>query len=192
MLLNPHEKTISNPFQLSLNPILVMVHHNMDWVIITRRGGGGGELICKNCLFVVYSCLVYLTFEVYMANNNVLVGSIELFVNDIEKSKQFYEAIGIELEKSYYSDWPTDIKSFQYLGSLKDGQGLFHLHSSEEKIATRDRLWLYVDNVSEIIPKLLAVGAEILRPNPRAYAYATLVFVKDPDGRVVCLKQNGT
>jgi len=126
-----------------------------------------------------------------MANNNVLVGSIELFVNDIEKSKQFYETIGIELEKSYYSDWPTDIKAFQYLGSLKDGQGLFHLHLSKEKIATRDRLWLYVDNVSEIIPRLLAVGAEILRPNPRAYAYATLVFVKDPDGRVVCLKQNG-
>lgn len=127
-----------------------------------------------------------------MANSNVSVRSLELFVNDIEKSKQFYEAIGIKLEKSYYSDWPTDTKAFQYLGSFKDGQGLFTLHSSKEEVVTRDKLWLYVDNVAEIIPKLLAVGAEISRPSPRAYKYATLVYVKDPDGRVVCLKQNDT
>lgn len=128
-----------------------------------------------------------------MANSNVSLNSVELFVNDIEKSKQFYEAIGIRLEKSYYSDWPTDTKAFEYLGSFKDYQGLFHLQSSKEEVATRDKLWLYVDNVVEIIPKLLALGAEILRPgNPRVYDYATLVYARDPDGRVVCLKQNGT
>lgn len=127
-----------------------------------------------------------------MAHSNVSVGSIELFVNDIEKSKQFYEAIGIRLEKSYYSDWPTDSKAFQYLGSFKDRHGLFSLHSSKQEVATRDKLWLYVDNVAEIIPKLLAVGAEILSPSSRVYNRATLVYVKDPDGRVVCLKQNGT
>ena len=128
-----------------------------------------------------------------MANSNVSFRSVELFVNDIEKSKQFYEAIGIKLEKSYYSDWPTDIKAFQYLGSFKDGQGLFHLHSSKEEVVTRDKLWLNVDNVAEIIPKLLATGAEILRPgNSKVYNRATLVYVRDPDGRVVYLKQNGT
>ena len=31
-----------------------------------------------------------------MANSNVSFRSVELFVNDIEKSKQFYEAIGIK------------------------------------------------------------------------------------------------
>lgn len=127
-----------------------------------------------------------------MADDNVSLRSVELFVKDIEKSKQFYEAIGIKLEKSYYSDWPIDIKAFAYLGSFEDRHGLFSLHSSEDELATRDRLWLYVDNVAEIIPELVAIGAEILRPNPRAYKYATLVYVRDPDGRVVCLKQNGT
>ena len=127
-----------------------------------------------------------------MSESNVSVGSIELYVNDIERSRQFYEAIGINLEKSYYSDWPTDVKAFQYLASFKDREGLFSLHRRQTEIVTTDKLWFYVDNVAEIIPKLLAIGASISRPHPRAYRFATLVYVQDPDGRTICLKQRGT
>ena len=127
-----------------------------------------------------------------MSESNVSIGSIELYVNDIEKSKLFYEAIGINLEKSYYSDWPTDVKAFEYVASFKDRESLFSLNYAQKNVVTNDKLWFYVDNVAEVIAKLLAIGASILRPRSRAYRFATLAYVKDPDGRTICLKQRGT
>lgn len=121
---------------------------------------------------------------------NVVISRITLFSADIDKTAEFYKVIGFNFEKS--GSWSGKC---HYLDVVKQkGQDIviFEIYPlGSESTVSPYGFGFNVENVPQILQKLIEMGAPVLRPgNPRVYNYCTLASVKDPDGRTVTITQH--
>ena len=115
--------------------------------------------------------------------------SITIYCTDLEKTKQFYEAIGLELHKMH-SDWSYYYYNFAELENdltidivLADAGKIF----SNKNV--RSDLVFVVDDVSEILKNLAKIQTRILAPHPSTRHNCDKARVEDPDGRPIGLRK---
>lgn len=126
---------------------------------------------------------------------NVVVSRITLFSANMDKTAEFYKAIGINLKKSVHGWGPY----YHYLAIL-DGSGkhvIFQIYPlKEEHVVSPQGLGFDVENISEVIGKLMEIKTLLLRPwilkkHPEMRDGCTYAAFQDPDGRTVSITQHG-
>lgn len=114
--------------------------------------------------------------------------SLTICTTDLEKTKQFYEAIGFEIHKMQ-NDWSA---YYYYFGWLDNDVSFKIVLSGQEKIIKEDNIDMYleftVENVVETIKKLAAIQTPILAPHPVIRHNCDRARVADPDGRQIKLR----
>ena len=118
---------------------------------------------------------------------NISVSHITLYSTDTDRTAQFYNKLGLNLQKS--GGWGG---GYHYLDILRTGDQrvFFKIYSKKIGSEVMDSLGFEVDNVAETLARLIELGVTVLRPgNPRVHKHATVAAVKDPDGRVIGLYQ---
>ncbi len=120
---------------------------------------------------------------------NAGLSSITLFAADMDKTASFYQALGINLEKT--CEW----SGYRHYLACLTGYGtnqFLEVHPLQPgQTASAQGLGFNVDNVPEVLRKLLELGAPVTRKpaSERLYQYATHITAKDPDGRTVRIHQ---
>jgi len=125
--------------------------------------------------------------------NNIVVNRITLFSADIDKTALFYGAIGINVEKTFHGWGPL----YHYLDILKHNEQslIFEIYSLPSgAVISPQGLGFDVENLSEIIGKLIEMKAPLVRPRilteyPKFCDDCIYATFKDPDGRTVSLTQ---
>ncbi len=122
--------------------------------------------------------------------NNVVVSRITLFSSKMDKTAEFYNAIGLSLQRS--GSWSG---YYNYLDIIKNnGQDIiFEIYPLEfgSPVISPQGLGFDVDNVPIVLKNLMEMETPVLRPeNPRMYSCCTLAIVRDPDGRTVTITQH--
>jgi len=123
----------------------------------------------------------------------VVVSHISLFSPNMEKTAEFYRALGVRLQRSVHGWGPH-----YHYGDVLENNGvhtIFDIYSldPEQKISPQS-LGFSVKNLGETIKKLLEIGAPLERPailkrRPELYDKTTYAVFRDPDGRMVSLNQ---
>lgn len=112
--------------------------------------------------------------------------SLTVYCTDLEKTKQFYEAIGLELHKMQ-SEWSA---YYYYLAKLENNQDIDVVLGNQDMIVEakgRYFLTFTVDDVAEILKKLESINAQIRAPLVLGRPGCTHATVEDPDGRLIRL-----
>lgn len=125
----------------------------------------------------------------------MVISRITLFSSDIDKTAEFYKAIGLNLAKSVHGWGPH----YSYLDILKNGTQdiIFQIFSLDAgHMIAPQNLGFDVEDLSSVIGKLIEMKAPLLRPfilmkHPEMRDGCTRAVFKDPDGRTVSLTQHG-
>ncbi|OGN01760.1 MAG: hypothetical protein A3I26_00180 [Candidatus Yanofskybacteria bacterium RIFCSPLOWO2_02_FULL_43_10] len=123
---------------------------------------------------------------------DVAVSRITLFSVFMDKTAEFYNAIGLNLQKSR-GEWSGE---YHYLDILEHGgqRIFFEIHplKSGLPVVSPHGLGFDVENVPEVLKKLMEMDTPVSRPgNPKMYFCCTLAETRDPDGRTVTITQHG-
>ena len=119
---------------------------------------------------------------------NVAISGIALFSYHLDKTAEFYNALGLHLQKSIHGWGPK----YSYLDIIeKDGQRVFfEIHEASLEKVNFVNLKFEVDNVGETLQKLITKSALVERPKNKKFRHlTTIAVVQDPDGRSVQLNQ---
>lgn len=125
----------------------------------------------------------------------VVLTGVSLFSADMDRTAEFYKAIGVKLEKSIHGWGPN----YNYLDVLAENGicVIFQIYPlSPGQIAGYEILSFDVTNLSEVIKRLMEIKAPLVSPLilekcPALRDVCTLVIFKDPDGRKVTITQHG-
>jgi catechol 2,3-dioxygenase-like lactoylglutathione lyase family enzyme len=124
----------------------------------------------------------------------VVLTGVSLFSADIDRTAEFYKAIGLRLQKSVHGFGPN----YNYLDVLEENgiHVIFEIHPLRQgQIASPQNLGFNVVNLPEVVKKLMEMGAPLVRPgmltrHPEWLSGLTLAEFKDPDGRRVRISQH--
>ncbi len=127
--------------------------------------------------------------------NNVVVSRITLFSAKMDKTAEFYKTIGLNLEKSIHGWGPL----YSYLDILENGtqEIVFEIYPlNSEKAISPHSLGFDVENLPQVIKRLMETGAPLIRPqilrkNLGLSDKCTIAIFEDPDGRTVTITQHG-
>lgn len=115
--------------------------------------------------------------------------SLTIYCTDLEKTKEFYEVIGLEIHKMQ-SEWSV---YYYYSADLKNDLTLNLIQSGPDKIikdTSFDALPAFsVEDVVEIIKKLEGIRMPILAPHSVIRHNCDRAIVEDPDGRQIKLRK---
>lgn len=112
----------------------------------------------------------------------------------MDKTAEFYKAIGINLEKSVHGWGPN----YHYLGVMDNGGQhiIFEIHSLPFGIVISPKgLGFDVENLPEVMGRLMKMNVVLLRPwiltrRPELRNGCTYAVFKDTDGRTVSITQH--
>jgi predicted enzyme related to lactoylglutathione lyase len=113
----------------------------------------------------------------------VALREISIYCTDLEKTREFYEAIGIELHK-ISAEWTH---RYYYKAILQNSLSLEIRLIENDKIYNNG-LKFWIDSVPETLKRLSAIGIKIVAPH-KAVRHLDIyrAVVLDPDGRRVDL-----
>lgn len=110
-----------------------------------------------------------------------------VYCTDLEKTKEFYEAIGLKVHKMQ-SDWSY---YYYYSADLENDLTLNIILSGSDKIIKDTNFnalpAFSVENVVEVLKKLESMRVPILAPHPVIRHNCVRATVEDPDGRQIKL-----
>jgi predicted enzyme related to lactoylglutathione lyase len=113
--------------------------------------------------------------------------AIVIWTCRIDKSLEFYRAIGLDLEKEQHEDGPL-----HYVCELGDIHFAIFDGSAGDAVARRNggctQIGFYVSDVDEAFAKTKQLGCEVVW-EPRMMPWGRAALVCDPDGRPVELNQ---
>ena len=112
---------------------------------------------------------------------NVSLRSLTIHCTDLAKTREFYEAIGLELHPDL--GWEGIKRYFTRL----EGDLSFNIHLVESVTNFSNGLEFQVDNLEEVLEKLEVLQATILT-SKFLWKNADYAFVLDPNGRRVRLR----
>jgi len=103
-----------------------------------------------------------------------------LKTRQVERLRQFYQTIGIEMIEEKHGDGPT-----HYAGRVGDiVLEVYPLTVSGSAADATVRLGFVVEELTEVVRALQSSGAAIIN-EPRQTAWGCRAVVRDPDGRAV-------
>lgn len=146
-----------------------------------------------------------------MAKSKLLrMDNVLIVVDDLEAMKSFFLQLGFELEEETVVEGPSvdrlinlqNVRATLVFMRTPDGQGrieLDKLHSPEairtgpEKAAVNElgmrRIMLTVDNIDELVARLLSHGAELVGEVVQYEDTYRLAYVRGPEGIMVGLAE---
>lgn len=107
--------------------------------------------------------------------------------SDLEKSRQFYETIGLELHK-FTHEWSG---KYYYFSKLEGNLTFNILLAEPGREFDRNGLDFQVDNVNDLIARLTEIGVRIIAPYRAMLHVCNHLVVEDPDGRKIRLVNKG-
>lgn len=115
--------------------------------------------------------------------------SLTIYCTDLEKTKEFYEAIGLKIHKTQ-SEWSV---YYYYSADLGNDLTLNIIQSGQDKIIKNtsfDALPAFsVEDVVGVIKKLEGIHMPILAPHSVIRHNCDRAIVEDPDGRQIKLRK---
>ena len=146
-----------------------------------------------------------------MAKNKLLrMDNVLIVVNDLEAAKAFFLQLGFELEGETTVEGPSvdrlidlhNVRATLALMRTPDGHGRIELdkfHTPEairngpEKAAVNElgirRIMLVVDDLDEVVARLLAHGAELVGEVVQYGDTYRLAYIRGPEGIIVGLSE---
>ena len=146
-----------------------------------------------------------------MAKNKLLrMDNVLIVVNDLEAAKAFFLQLGFELEGETTVEGPSvdrlidlhNVRATLALMRTPDGHGRIELdkfHTPEairngpEKAAVNElgirRIMLVVDDLDEVVARLLAHGAELVGEVVQYEDTYRLAYIRGPEGIIVGLSE---
>ena len=136
--------------------------------------------------------------------------NVLIVVDDLEAAKAFFAELGMELEGETTVDGPSvdrliglqNVRATLALMRTPDGHGRIELdkfHTPEairtgpEKAAVNElgirRIMLSVDNIDEMVARLLAHGAELVGEVVQYEDTYRLAYIRGPEGIIVGLSE---
>ena len=143
----------------------------------------------------------------FMRMDNVLI-----VVDDLEAAKAFFLELGLELEGEATVEGPSvgrliglqNVRATLAMMRTPDGQGIeldkFHtpeaVRTGPEKAAVNElgirRIMFAVDDVDEVVARLLAHGAELVGEVVQYEDAYRLAYIRGPEGIMVALSEQLT
>lgn len=123
----------------------------------------------------------------------VVVSGITLFSTKMDEAAEFYNAIGLDLNKSVHG-WGPD---YHYLDVLMHNgrKTFFEIYQLQPgSSVSPEGLRFDVENLAKVFRKLTELKAPLLRPlilkkRPELCRSCMIMAFKDPDGRTVTIHQ---
>jgi len=116
-----------------------------------------------------------------------MMNLIVLRATDLEKSRAFYRALGLEFQQEQHGTGPVHYASImrEFVIEIFPGkQG----SAPDRRQAGATMLGFQVENLDIVIETLKNIGTEILTP-PQDSQWGRQAVVQDPDGRAVELNE---